>query len=75
MSAVLEQKGDDNKSLKYQIEAKEMYSQSGNKFFEAITLRSIGIKYEKIGKLDKAMEYYMRIINNYTNSIYFHTIN
>ena len=58
ISEVLEQKGDDNKSLKYQIEAKEIYSQIGNKFFEAITSRSIGIKYEKIGKLDKAMEYF-----------------
>ena len=58
ISAVLEQKGDDNKSLKYQIEAKEIYSQIGNKFFEAITSRSIGITYEKIGKIDKAMEYF-----------------
>ena len=58
ISAVLEQKGDDYKSLKYQIEAKQIYSQIGNKFFEAITSRSIGIKYEKIGKLDKAMEYF-----------------
>ena len=50
ISTVLEQKGDDNKSLKYQIEAKETYSQIGNKFFEAITSRNIGITYEKIGK-------------------------
>ena len=59
ISAVLEQKGDDNKSLKYQIEAKKIYSQIGNEFLEAITSRNIGIKYEKIGKLNKAMEYFL----------------
>ena len=58
ISAVLEQKGHDSKSLKYQIEAKEIYSQIGNEFFEAITSRGIGITYEKIGNLDKAIEYF-----------------